>query len=554
MSQSKLSLPNFNIISSSTVSLPPMFGGNVESNSSPEEVVPKEHQTDHFFRIFNIISKYHCFVDTSVMGAGKTYNVGYICQKAGLSLLVVAPRKAIDLVWGPFCKKHGITVIDMLSYDDLRATVRTQGTLKHGLLHRFDNKETGRTVFHPTDKLSTIAKAGVLLVFDECHKLKNASDQTNAATVLAAEFTRAIGQSGSKSRLGFLSASPFDKEEHSIQMARIMGFITHSKLYMNINGAIVLSTSKGKLGAQELIDICSFYDSDITRQIVDDTKFDDKKSIEPMCFQLFSQVIMPTLSSAMPGPQLTAKKVAYNGYYKMRTQEGEEKMRALLADLASASVYNNDTGTINTRLANYGAIQTALVGIELMIVDEIIDRLIEEDMKQPNGKSLIFINFPTTSLPILEKRLAAYNPVMMVGKVKQKDRPALMEKFNNDPTCRVFIGTIKVAGESLSLDDTVGDQPRKTYIIPNYSVLDLHQASGRTYRANTKSDATVINVYAKLTDPKIVITNKVKDNLIRQSKILHALARKTDVLETILPQQVEDGIKFPGDYEEVIED
>jgi len=544
--------PTFSIVPSfAPFNLPPLTGIIKEEKKEPVKIVPRDYQVKHFERCIEILASNHIFIDTSVMGAGKTFNVGNLAQLTGLPLLIVAPKKAIQMVWKEFCEIHGIKIIDMIAYTKLISTKKVQGPLGHGLLYRFDNPETGKTEFHPTDKLKMIAASGAKLIFDESHKMKNVSITSNACTVLAYEFSMAYAQ-GAKSRIGLLSATPFDKPEHAKTILRVMGFITHSKLYMVIDGSVRLSSSKGRFGAQELIDIANYYNPAVTQDILSKTDLTTGKNIEPLVYKLFRAVIMPTLSSSMP-KIIAAKKIVYNYYYPMKTKKGEEAMVIAINDLARASFYDEKTGLTDSKKANYGAIQSALVKIESLMAEEILDNIIHEDMKNPKGKSIIFFKFPTTTLPILKRNLAMYDLLVMEGNTKEEDRPKILKLFQEDPKYRIFLGSIGVAGESLNMDDKVGDQPRKTYIIPDYSIDKAHQASGRTHRGDTKSDATIANVYPKIVNPVLAAQKKpVKDSLVKLSTILTALNRKSGVLKDLTPQQVKDGVKYPGDYPERI--
>jgi len=80
---------------------------------------------------------------------------------------------------------------------------------------------------------------------------------------------------------------------------------------------------------------------------------------------------------------------------------------------------------------------------------------------------------------------------------------------------------------------------------PSYSVLKLHQASGRIIRTGSKSLGTVRMLYGKYCG-----SDDVDE---REQRIADALSRKTKTLSSLLDQAVKDGIKFPGEYVPIIE-
>ena len=123
---------------------------------------------------------------------------------------------------------------------------------------------------------------------------------------------------------------------------------------------------------------------------------------------------------------------------------------------------------------------------------------------------------------------------------QKKIRGEIIEKFQR-PTSeyRLMIINTKL-GEGTNLDDRYGHLPRDVYINASYDILAIHQASDRTRRTGTKSETNIWIVYGKVG--------------LRETSILNALARKSDVMRQILPQQVQDGIRFPGDYLDEFED
>ena len=75
---------------------------------------------------------------------------------------------------------------------------------------------------------------------------------------------------------------------------------------------------------------------------------------------------------------------------------------------------------------------------KLAYLDDLFETLFEED-----GRKVIVFSEWTTMLDLVEKLLRKRNLpfVRLDGSIPQKDRPALVERFQNDPECKLFLST-----------------------------------------------------------------------------------------------------------------
>ena len=83
----------------------------------------------------------------------------------------------------------------------------------------------------------------------------------------------------------------------------------------------------------------------------------------------------------------------------------------------------------------------------------------------------------------LEKQLAIYNPALISGKTRQETRQAQVEKFQNDKTCRVFIGNILAAGVGITLTAASHVDFVETSWVPG----EVFQAVDRCHRIGQKN-------------------------------------------------------------------
>jgi len=88
--------------------------------------------------------------------------------------------------------------------------------------------------------------------------------------------------------------------------------------------------------------------------------------------------------------------------------------------------------------------QIAAEGKREMAVQWIKDSLYAND-------KLVLFAVHHTMIDYLQEELRNYNPVVVDGRVSQENRQKAVDSFQNDPSCRLFIGNIKAAGVGLTL-------------------------------------------------------------------------------------------------------
>lgn len=124
-------------------------------------------------------------------------------------------------------------------------------------------------------------------------------------------------------------------------------------------------------------------------------------------------------------------------------------------------------------------------------LDRLKDMLDEEII--PNGyKAIIFSQWEQIT-EIYREALAEYNSIYITGKVSPEDIQKQVEIFQNDPSCKLAIGTIGAMGTGLTLN-------KASYVFfvdKTWNSGDNAQAEDRAHRIGTAGTVNVISLVAK---------------------------------------------------------
>jgi SNF2 family DNA or RNA helicase len=129
--------------------------------------------------------------------------------------------------------------------------------------------------------------------------------------------------------------------------------------------------------------------------------------------------------------------------------------------------------------------------------------MLQSEGRDPNGKTIVWAVF-VEDIKALDAALkkAGIDCVTFYGATSEHDREQAVWRFNNDPTCRVFIGNPATAGTGLNLlgYEPTADPPQNTYcdheifFSCNWSAVQRSQAEDRAHRKGTKSSVRITDV------------------------------------------------------------
>lgn len=508
-----------------------------ESPPLTPQVKPLElrgHQGDHFKKIMDILNRFYFYIDGSGMGRGKTYAAAALAISRRLPLLVICPKK-VRQNWLDVMTEYGVPFYDLpglggvISYDKLRSQKGCQPA--HKLLTREDTSEGVN--FYPTATWAGILQAGVLLIFDESQKLKNTSDQYRAAKALVKQ----LYHQGGTSRIGFLSGTIMDKPEQAVNFFRTVGFIESRNLYTKPrNGEVRLE------GVRELQTWGFRVNPQKAREYIDSHIFrSTKEGSVQYVFDFWVDVIRPAVMSIMPGPAYETD--IKNGYYRLEPED-EIEYRKAITSLARAVRYNHKSATVVLTKETMSAVTPSLRKIQnakMRAMARVAREYLETPQFDEQGRKLcpkltLFCDYYETIDYLLEA-LKEYNPGEIAGRTPDNKFHANIASYQEpNSNCRLLIGNPLTGGLGINLHDTTGLFPRAIFIMPDYRVMDKHQAAYRIYRDGFVGKAKVRFFYGLSGS--------------RENTILGAWTRKGEVMKKVHQEQ---GAKFPNEYESEFE-
>lgn len=464
------------------------------------------HQRGHVYSLLSTLRTYRRCLDTSVMGAGKTYTTLYVAKKLNKKVVVFGPTMT-DVGWQEAVKWSGLSPDDV-EFFPYSVCQRKVVPYINCIVDQDRTKH-----YSANSQWRQKAKNGVLLVLDESQNLKNKTDRTDCAVALC----KAV-MNEKNSALLCLSATPFDKVEHTVNLMRVMGVVQAERLAtMNIGTRELILE-----GLLELINYCRYVNPNVL------VRYNHYKPAHAIAHSLVVDYIKPKLFHSMVPPPKEHKSDLCN-YFANIDEEGRVLVAEGVASLVKAygllSSLNAEQRAIGT-----GMMSKALETIERGKATTFIRLATAKLMNDLTSKVVIMVNY-TEPLEIIKAHLAWARPLIINGPVKQEDRLKALRLFQSKSlTHRLLISNTGITSTGVNLDDRYGDRPRLMLISPSYKTITLHQASGRIDRATTKSRPTVKYVYIA--------------KVATEVRILDTLARKSSCIKSTL----KDTVAFPGDH------
>jgi SNF2 family DNA or RNA helicase len=161
-----------------------------------------------------------------------------------------------------------------------------------------------------------------------------------------------------------------------------------------------------------------------------------------------------------------------------------------------------------------------VIPFETNIKADYIASLVEE--KGPNDKTIIWSNW-VEDIQAIKQRLEALgeSPVVFYGGSSFDDRIEAERRFNEDPSCRWFIGNPQAGGTGLNLLGFPPNDPNRlstncthvVYISQNWSAILREQSEDRAHRRGTRVPVRITEVVVPNTIDTVIATRVAKKRL-----------------------------------------
>lgn len=159
-------------------------------------------------------------------------------------------------------------------------------------------------------------------------------------------------------------------------------------------------------------------------------------------------------------------------------------------------------------------------------LERLEDMLSEEII--PNGYKAIIFSQWSKITEVYYKALQRYNPIYITGDVSPEDRLKEVDRFQNDPSCKLAIGTIDAMGTGLTLNKA----SYVFFIDKKWNSGDNAQAEDRAHRIGTAGTVNVISLVAKGTVDE-GIEEYLIDNKDLFERIVDGKGSKADIRQIL---------------------
>lgn len=560
------------------------------------KVVLYPWQIDPCEKMIATLANTEVVLNCTRMGWGKTFMSIYIAQNLGLDykIAVVCPAGPAEEMWRRNLLAYGLDVYTIVSYGKIGGKWGSKYNCEQ-LLTRGERITEGgirKIDFEVSDQLKEILESDthpLLLICDEIHHAKNKG--SNATKAIRAIIAAMINYDNNFSRAMYLSGTAIDNiQNQAVNYLYLMGVINSPQLYLKRNGIVEMT------GAKQIQEFCENLDRENGTNYTTDTIYRlytnprtgvyntrwhmKAPLINKLPEALLKDVIRKHLFFAAVKPKSedsvddnidsnsekeTGKeeKVDYynndtaNFYLDVTDDDTRRALESNANDIERIVGYDPETREVDKNRMKTLAQISGLVNERQIIKGAILAEYLKKRLnKYKNIKIIITCDY-NDAQKVLSKAFKKYNPVIYDGENKSKWKgigcAKVIEKFNTDPDCRVWIGKTKAMSEAISLHDTIGNSPREMYILPGLSALNIDQVSYRHMREGAKSKSITRLVFVEGQEVEMYIFASIARKSQDMKTMLTDEAKKTKTaiseLRSIYQRSIEK-----GEEEEVIDE
>lgn len=147
-------------------------------------------------------------------------------------------------------------------------------------------------------------------------------------------------------------------------------------------------------------------------------------------------------------------------------------------------------------------------------------------VEDAEDKVIVFSNYTSSIYPMVEK-LKKFNPAVVTGEEKHIDEE--IEKFHNDSTCKVVLGTIGCLGTGYTLTEAT----TVIFVDLPWNMANKLQAEDRAHRIGTTKPVTIYNLMChgtidekinKIVNDKGAMSDFLVDQTLKEEDIQYLLS------------------------------
>lgn len=154
--------------------------------------------------------------------------------------------------------------------------------------------------------------------------------------------------------------------------------------------------------------------------------------------------------------------------------------------------------------------------------------MLEDEILPAGGKVLVF-SFWEEVAKLYREAFSDYNPAFISGSVSVADRQREVDRFQNEASCQIIIGTIGAMGTGLTLN-------KATHVIfldKAWTAANNLQAEDRAHRIGTEHSVNIISMIAKNTIDERV-EKRLEENADLFERVVEGTAVRTDTRKMLL--------------------
>ncbi len=361
---------------------------------------------DHLFEYQKVGADFLCDHPAAFLadeqGLGKTLQVIAACDKLGLTKVVVICPAIAKINWRREFERWGTVEreVKVFSYDKIVQSKEVRNEIAK---------------FEPD-----------VLVLDEAHYLKNRT--AKRTKYLYGQFCRGDGLVRFADRVWLLSGTPIPND--------VSDFWTHLKAIWNYPLNFVDYT----------LYFCKTWNGQFGIKVLGN-KAERMGEFKSILQSIMLRRKADKVLTELPPLWWQDTVVEVSGWDDMAHIESPEERQAVELILQSAITQEDVSGKLDSIVSSMASMRrlTALAKAKPVAAQ------LSAELKDHAYDKVVVFAYHRAALEALREELVEFNPAYVVGGIGTAERQAEIDKFQTDPSCRVFIGQITACSTAITL-------------------------------------------------------------------------------------------------------